>query len=78
MYYVTEACQVFGGTTVVGSIITIGALICDALLYSVCDLKAAQMNLQHCLIRDWAKIPWKLTKTFILGKVYAQLMTTVQ
>ena len=32
-----------------GSIVVVGTLTCYALLYSVCDLKAAQINEQRCL-----------------------------
>ena len=35
---------------VVGSILAIGALILCALLHSMCDLKATQMNMQYSLI----------------------------
>ena len=38
---------------VVGSIMVVGVLTSCALLYCVCDLKAAQMNMDCCLI-------WKL------------------
>ena len=37
----------------VGSIVVVGAHICCALLHSVCDLKAAQMNEQRALIREF-------------------------
>ena len=47
--------------TVVGHIMVGGALICCALLHSVCDLKAAQMNVQCSLI-------WEL----ILHHMYVQ------
>ena len=36
----------------VGSIVVVGALTCYTLLYSVSDLKAAQMNVQHSLIHE--------------------------
>ena len=35
---------------VVGSIMVVGLLTGCALLHSVCDLKASQMKVQHCLI----------------------------
>ena len=35
----------------VGSIVVVGVLTRRALLHTVCDLKAAQMNVQHNLIR---------------------------
>ena len=35
---------------VVGSIMVVDVLTCHALLRSICDLKAAQMNMQHSLI----------------------------
>ena len=37
---------------VVGSIVIVGALRCCALLHSVYDLEATQMNLQRCLTRE--------------------------
>ena len=33
------------------NIVVVGALICCALLYSVCDVKSAQINMQGSLIR---------------------------
>ena len=39
LYCITEAVQ-----AVVGNIVVGGALTCCALLHSICDLKAAQMN----------------------------------
>ena len=38
----------------VGSILVISAMT-HALLHFVCDLKAAQMKMQHCLIRELNK-----------------------
>ena len=46
-YHVVEAVQ-----AVVGSIVVASVLICGALRHSVCDLKAAQMNVQWSLNRD--------------------------
>ena len=37
---------------VVGSVVVFGVLICCALLHSVWDLKAAQMNMWHSLIQE--------------------------
>ena len=34
----------------VGSIVVVGALTHCALLHSICDLKVALINVQHCLI----------------------------
>ena len=48
VYYVTEAVQAV--TSVVGSIVLVGALTRCALFLSVSDLKAAYMKLQHSLI----------------------------
>ena len=39
--------------TVLGGIVVVGVLIRCALLYSVCNLKAAQMNMQRSLIREF-------------------------
>ena len=40
----------FKQPAIVNRIVVIGALIYCALLHSICDLKAAHMNIQHSLI----------------------------
>ena len=47
MYHVTEAVH-----AVVGSIVVVSALTRRALLHSMCDLKAAQMNVQGTRTRN--------------------------
>ena len=37
---------------VIGSIVVVGVLTCYALLHSMFDLKAAQMNVKHILIQE--------------------------
>ena len=43
-----KPCQ---ASAMVCSKVVVGALTCCALLYSLCDQKAVQINQQHCLIR---------------------------
>ena len=38
---------------VVGSIVVVSILTCYALLHSMCDLKATQMNMKHSLIQEF-------------------------
>ena len=40
-------------SAVVGGIVVVGALTRCVLLYYVCDLKAAQINMFHSLIREF-------------------------
>ena len=50
-YHMTEEIQSVREVSVVGgSIMVVGVLACHALLHFVCDLKLAQMNMQHSLI----------------------------
>ena len=51
----TEAVQ-----DAVGSIVVVGALTCCALLHSICDLKATQMNVPHSLIQKLMLYKFKL------------------
>ena len=51
MYNVAEAVQAVEITTIVGSIVIVGALIRWALLHSVLGVKAAHNNQQRRLIR---------------------------
>ena len=44
----------------VNSIVVVGALTCCGLLHVICDLKAAQMNVQRCLIREFMLYKFKL------------------
>ena len=44
----------------VGSIVVVGTLTCCALLHSLCDLKEAQMNIQHSLIQELMLYVFKL------------------
>ena len=46
-------------STVVDSIVVVGALTCCALFHSVCDLKASQMNMQSSLIRGFMLYKFK-------------------
>ena len=42
------------------SVVVVGALTCCALLHLVCDLKAAQMNMQYSLIQELMLYKFKL------------------
>ena len=44
----------------VDSVVVVGMLIHDALLHSVCDLKAAKINMQHSLISELILYKFKL------------------
>ena len=64
----------------VSNIVVVGVLTLSALRHS--DLKAAQMNMQHCLIQELMLYDyklhitlWKQSKTFVVQKVKAQLIT---
>ena len=65
--------------TLVGSIIVVGELTGCALFHSECDLKAAQMNVQHSLIQELmlylAVTLWKQLQVFVVKKMKAQLIT---
>ena len=51
LYHITKVVQAMGKVpAVVGCAMVIGVVICWALLHSVYDLKATQMNVQHNLI----------------------------
>ena len=53
IYHVIKAVQTVKKIpTVVGNIAVVGALTHCVFLHSVCDLKAIQMNVQHCLILE--------------------------
>ena len=62
-----------------GIVAVVGALTHSALLHSVCDLKAAQMNVQRGQIQEFILYEFKLdhnsaeaNKTFIVQKVKTQ------
>ena len=66
----------------VSSTVVFGVLTLCTLFHSVCDLKAAEMNVQRCLIRELMLYEFKLscyaaeaTKISVMGKVKAQLVT---
>ena len=54
---------------VVGIIMVVGAMTHCALLYFLCDLKAAQMNVQHNLIRGLGHNTAEATKNICCAKV---------
>ena len=65
-----------------GSIVVVGVLIRCALFYSVCDLKAAEMNVQRSLIPELIFYALKLgynameeTQNIFGRKMKAQLIT---
>ena len=66
--------------TVVGSIKVVGTLTCCVLLHSVYDLKAAQMNVLHSLIRELILYEFKQdyttteAATFVMQKEKAMLI----
>ena len=51
-YHVTEAVQALSGTHMADSVEVVDVLTCYALLFTVSDLKAAQMNMQSSLIQE--------------------------
>ena len=69
--------------TMVGSILVVGMLTCCALLHSMCELKAAQLNMQHIIISRtsilWVPTglitpPQKQPKPFVVQKVKGYLI----
>ena len=78
LYQVTKVIQV----TTVSSIMVIGSLTHCALHHSLFDLKAAQMNMQLCLIWECMLYEFKLdhktmeaTKKICCAKIKVQLIT---
>ena len=55
VYHMTKAVQTREVPTIVGSIMIVGVLTCCVFLHFTCDLKTAQINVQHGLI-------WELYK----------------
>ena len=51
--YMTKAVQAMKVPVAIGCIVVVGVLTCCTLLPTVCDLKAAQMNMQCSLIQKF-------------------------
>ena len=81
VYHLTKAVQAEIGIHWVVSIVLLGALTRCALLHSVFDLKATQMNVQHSLIQKLIlhgfKLgynAWKQPKILVERKVKAEVI----
>ena len=80
VYHETKAVQ-----AVVGNIVVVGTLTCYVLLYSVCDLKAAWINMPYSLIQELILYEFNLShdaveenqKTFMVQNLEIQLISVL-